>query len=253
MIVHLLGTGSANAGPDRTTTMLALEHAGHTVQIDCGGDAVLRMMRAGLDPVALDALVLTHEHPDHISGYPLLIEKLWLMGRRAPIDVYGPAETLEKAEALFVLFNTKHWDGLPERRLHPVDLEDGTPVLDLDGLRLTAWPVDHPVPTIGLRIEADGMTVAYSCDTAKSDTVVGFSRGADLLLHEATGSLAHVHSSALEAAEVALEAGVGSLVLVHAPAGAVDADLEDARAVFEDVRWGCDGDRLEVGVAAARA
>lgn len=247
MTVHLLGTGSANAGPDRTTTMLALEHGARTVLIDCGGDAALRMVRAGLDPVALDAVVLTHEHPDHISGYPLLIEKLWLMGRRTPIDVYGPTPTLEKAETLFGLFDTKHWDGLPERRLHFVDLEDASPVLDLDGLRMTAWPVDHPVPTVGFRIEDGDVTVAYSCDTAKSDTVVGFARDADLLIHEATESIPHVHSSALEAAEVALEAGVGRLVLVHAPAET--GDLEDARAVFEDVRWGCDGDRLEVRAA----
>lgn len=246
MTVHLLGTGSANAGPDRTTTMLAVEHAGRFVVIDCGGDVVVQMLRAGLDPVGLDALILTHEHPDHISGYPLLIEKLWLMGRRDPIEVYGPAPTLETAEALFGLFNTHNWAGLPDRVLHPVALEDGAPVLDLEGLRLRAWPVDHPVPTIGLRIEAEGSTVAYSCDTAKCDTVTQFSRGADVLIHEGTGSLPGVHSSALEAAEIALEAEVEELVLVHAPVDTGDDALEDARAVFEAVRWGADGERIEV-------
>ena len=169
MTAHLLGTGSANAGPDRTTTMLAVEHGGRLVLVDCGGDAVQRMEAAGLDPLALDAIVLTHEHPDHISGYPLLLEKLWLMGRRDAIPVYGPTATLEKARALFAIFDTLSWDGLPERHFHPVALRPGAEVLTAGGLRVTATPVDHPVPTIGLRFEADGLCLAYSCDTAQTD------------------------------------------------------------------------------------
>ncbi|MEL6616765.1 MAG: MBL fold metallo-hydrolase, partial [Bacteroidota bacterium] len=81
MTLHLLGTGASVSDVDRTTTMVAVEEDGHTVLIDCGADAVREMVRAGLDPMALDAVILTHEHPDHISGFALLIEKLWLLGR----------------------------------------------------------------------------------------------------------------------------------------------------------------------------
>ena len=172
MTVHLLGTGSAHAGPDRTTTMLAVEGGGRLVLVDCGADAVQRMLACGLDPTALAAVVLTHEHPDHIAGYPLLLEKLWLMGRRDPLPVCGPGPTLDKAEALFAVFDTDGWDGVPERDLRPVELEPGATVLDLDGLTVTATPVDHPVPTVGLRFEADGASLAYSCDTAPTEAVV---------------------------------------------------------------------------------
>jgi ribonuclease Z len=246
MTVHLLGTGSAQAGPDRTTTMLAVEAAGRLVLIDCGGDAVQRMLACGLDPAALDAVVLTHEHPDHISGYPLLLEKLWLLGRRDPLPLYGPGPTLDKAEALFAVFETSRWDGLPKRDRHPVALEAGAAVFQVDGLEVTATPVVHPVPTIGLRFEADGACLAYSCDTAPTEAVVALARNADVLVHEATGHLPGVHSSPEEAAAVAAEAGAGRLVLVHAPVGASDDGLAEARATFAGAAWGHDGDRVDV-------
>ena len=245
MTVHLLGTGSANAGPDRTTTMLAVEHGDRLVLVDCGGDAVQRMQACGLDPVALTAVVLTHEHPDHISGYPLLIEKLWLMGRTEPIDVYGPAPTLAKAQALFAVYDTDQWDGVPERRFHPVALEPGAAVLEGE-MTITATPVDHPVPTIGLRFESSDGVLAYSCDTAHCDAVAELAAGADVLIHEATGSLPHVHSSPEEAAETARQSGAGRLVLVHAPSETPDSGLDGARELFAAVSWGRDGDRIDV-------
>lgn len=246
MTAHLLGTGSANAGPDRTTTMLAVEHGARLVLIDCGGDAVHRMEASGLDASDLDAIVLTHEHPDHISGYPLLLEKLWLMGRRTPIPVFGPAPTLEKARALFAIFDTLKWFGMPDRHFHPIDMRPAEMVVDFGDLVISSSPVDHPVPTVGLRFEAAGATFAYSCDTAESEAVVALAHGADVLVHEATGSLDGVHSSPLEAARVANKAGVGELVLVHAPRDASDDRLAEARSVFEATRWGHDGDRIEL-------
>jgi ribonuclease Z len=246
MTAHLLGTGSANAGPDRTTTMIAVEHGGRLVLVDCGGDALQRMEACGLDPLAIDTVILTHEHPDHISGYPLLLEKLWLKGRRDPLPIYGPAATLEKARALFAIFDTLKWAGLPERLYRPVEMRPGAPVTRLGDLGITAAPVEHPVPTIGLRFETRDGVLAYSCDTALSGAVVDLAEGADVLIHEGTGSLPGVHSSPAEAAEVAVRAGARRLVLVHAPVGASDDGLAQARATFAATAWGHDGDRIEV-------
>jgi len=239
MTFHLLGTGAAVSDPHRTTTMLAIEEAGRFVLVDCGGDALQRILAAGLDPANLDAVILTHEHPDHISGYPLLIEKLWLSSRRKPIPVYGPAPTLEVARTLFGAFSTDRWDGLPGREYHDVVLEPGTEVLRTGHLTITATPVDHPVPTIGLRFESsDGSVLAYSCDTARSSAVVELARNADVLIHEATGSIPHVHSSPEEAAETAAEAMAKRLILVHLPPAITDDDLVDARHILEKTELG---------------
>lgn len=239
MTFYLLGTGAAVSDPHRTTTMLAVEEAGRFVLVDCGGDAFQRMLAAGLDPANLDALILTHEHPDHVSGYPLLIEKLWLFGRREPIPVYGPAPTLEVARTLFGAFSTDRWDGLPDREYHDVAFEHGASCLSTNHLTITATPVDHPVPTIGLRFEnSSGEVLAYSCDTAKSPAVVELARNADVLIHEATGSIPGVHSSPEEAAECAAEAGATQLILVHLPPAVTNNDLVDARTIFERTELG---------------
>jgi ribonuclease Z len=240
--LHLLGTGAAVSDPHRTTTMLAVEEAGRVVLVDCGGDAAQRMLLSGLSPADLHAVVLTHEHPDHISGFPLLVEKLWLMGRREPIPVYGPAVTLDVARRTFGQFKTAGWEGLPALDWRSVSLEHGAPVFSDEAFTVTATPVDHPVPTIGLRFQASGGGVlAYSCDTAKCQNVVELARECDLLVHEATGSQPGVHASAEEAAEVAAEAAAGRLVLVHLPPGMRDVDLAAARRWFTHTEFGEEG------------
>jgi len=239
MTLYLLGTGAAVSDPHRTTTMLAFEEAGQLLLVDCGGDAFQRLLTVGVDVTSLKAIILTHEHPDHVSGFPLLVEKLWLSGRQDPIVVYGLPRTLEVARALFSAFNTKGWEGLPPLEWNEVEALPGASVLESDAFRVTAAPVAHPVPTIGLRVEgAGGTVVAYSCDTAKHPNVVLLARDADVLVHEATGSQAGVHASPEEAAETAAEAGVARLILVHLPPGATDGGLEEARHRFTHTELG---------------
>ena len=235
MTLYLLGTGAAVSDPHRTTTMLAVSDGASTIAVDCGGDLVQRLLAAGLDLDTLDAVVLTHEHPDHVSGFPLVMEKLWLAGRRRPLPVYGPKTALSQARRIFEQFDTSGWDGLPEIRWREVEMEPGAEVMTSDAWTVTAAPVEHSVPTIGLRFEsANGRTVAYSADTAPSEHVVGLARDADVLVHEATGHMPGVHASAEEAAELAARAGAGRLLLVHLPPGLSEDDLGDARARFPE-------------------
>lgn len=252
MTLYLLGTGAAVSEPHRTTTMLALESEGEILLVDCGGDVIQRCLYADLDPHAICGLLLTHEHPDHVSGYPLLLEKLWLLERRAPLPVYGPEEALYVAETLFAAFDTSGWEGLPERLHHPIPPESHAPVMESGAFCVTSTPVMHPPPTVGVRVEApDGSVIAYSADTAATESVVELARGADILVHEATGSMTGVHSSAAEAAAVAKRAGVGRLLLVHLPAEIDHEDLEAARVTFSGTELGAEGGRYFVEPRAA--
>ena len=247
MTVHFLGTGSALTSADRTTTMLAFEAGTSFFLVDCGGDAVHRLMRAGLAPTGVEAVVLTHEHPDHISGFPLLIEKLWLLGRRAPIPVYGLDATLAVARRLFEAFDTSAWQDVPPIEWRDVSNVAGAAVFERGPFQVVASPVVHPVPTIGLRVEAGGVSVAYSCDTEPCPAVVALAHEVDLLIHEATGHLAGVHSSAVEAADIAAAAGARRLVLVHLPPVLDAAELLDAQTRFGPTVWADEGGRLVVG------
>lgn len=241
--LHLLGTGAGYSEPHRTTTMLALSDDENVVVIDCGGDVTQRMLAAGLSPMHVKHLILSHSHPDHISGFPLLMEKLWLVGRRTPLSIYGPPDALDHAKRLFGVFDTSGWDGLQELQWTPVT-ED---VLEDASWKITAAPVIHSVPTLGFRIlcKSTGTVVAFSCDTAPADSVVALARDADILLHDATGPYPN-HSSALQAAEIAKRANAKRLILVHLAANLDPNDLTEAQSIFPNTEFGEELDCLAI-------
>jgi ribonuclease Z len=242
--LHLLGTGAAASDPHRTTTMLAFssdEEAGDasTLLVDCGGDAIQRYRQAGLDIDDLDALILTHEHADHVSGFPLLMERLWLLGRRRPLPVCGISQALAQAERAFGAFDTSGWDDMPTIQWREAPYEEDALVFSGEAWRVTAAPVEHAKPNVGLRIEhgPSGRTAAYSCDTEPTPSVARLGAGADVLVHEANGDFPG-HSTAEGAARIAAEAGAGRLLLVHLPPGLAEAHLDDARSHFEHTEIG---------------
>ena len=92
----------------------------------------------------------------------------------------------------------------------------------------------HLIPTIGLRMEfANGRIAAYSCDTEPCAAVMRLGYEADLLLHEAVGE-ARGHSSGAQAADIARQAEVKRLVLIHYPVEKGLTILEEAHAVFAE-------------------
>lgn len=248
--LHLLGTGAAASDPHRTTTMLAFSDGdgadASALLVDCGGDAIQRYLEAGLSIDALDALILTHEHPDHVSGFPLLVERLWLLGRRRALPVCGIAQALAQAQRLFEAFDTSGWDDMPALDWREVPYEEDAPVFENERWRVTAAPVQHAKPNVGLRVERrpGGSVAAYSCDTEPVPSVARLASGADVLVHEATGA-GPGHSSAAQAAEAAAEADAGRLLLVHLPPGLTDADLDAARQHFANVALGEELGRYE--------
>ena len=237
--LHLLGTGAAFSDAHRTTTMLAFTDDDSTLVVDCGGDVVQRLLAASIDLTTIEALILTHEHIDHIGGFPLFMEKMWLAGRRDPIPVYGIEPALDQARRCFATFDTSGWTGLPDIHWYPFAEAPNALVLTDAAWEVKAAPGMHFVPVVGLRVESKrtGGVVVYSCDTAPSPEITGLASEADLLLHEATGA-SPGHSSPAQAAQVAAEAGAKRLLLIHLPPNLTDADLHEARQTFARTELG---------------
>jgi len=238
--LHLLGAGAVVSDPERTTTMMALDNGRGVLLVDCGGDVVPRLEATGLDPTALAGVVITHEHADHVAGFPLMMERLWLMGRRDPLPVYGIAPALRQVRRVHDAFDVSGWEAYPGWTAHEVDHEPNALVLDAHGWRVLASPGRHAVPVVGLRFEdrATGRVASYSCDTAPDPAIAELARDADLLLHEATGS-GPVHSSAEQAARTARQASARRLVLVHLPrAEELARELPAARRIRPDLEIG---------------
>ncbi len=244
---HLLGTGAAISDPHRTTTMLAFSDdakPNQSVLVDCGGDALQRWTSVGGRIQDVRALILTHAHPDHISGFPLFMEKVWLSDRPGDLPVCGFEAALQQADRCMEAFSeiTAGWEDMPAINAHTVPYEAGASVWTADPWHITGAPVDHGPDTMGLRVAhpKSGQVVAYSCDTAPCDAVVELGRDADLLVHEANGA-GPGHSSAIEAADVARAANAKQLVLVHLPPGDKRNTLARAREVFPNTTLGVEG------------
>ena len=231
----LLGTGASLADGSREPTMLAVRGAAGTVLIDCGSNPVRQLQRLAVPLATIDRLILTHSHPDHTSGFPLLVEMLWLAHRTQPLPVHGPPDTVDLARRVFAQWDTSQWTGLFELVWHPVPMEQNAPVAETPEFEITAAPGSHSVPVIGLRIrdKQGGGTMAYSADGEPSAGVRGLARGVDLLVHEATGAYPG-HSTAEGAAQLARAAGARRLVLVHlAPlANDLEAQRRAATEIF---------------------
>lgn len=218
----LIFLGTANAIPDETheNTHMVLVGENRTVLIDCVTSPILRLKKAGVDFNNLTDLVLTHFHPDHVSGVPQLLMNMWLMGRRKPLNIYGLHYTLDRMEDLMGFYGWAEWPDFFPVAFYRLPAQEMMTVMECDEFRIFASPVRHMIPAIGLRIEfpKQSKVMAYSCDTEPCAQVIRLAEGTDVLIHEASGTLIG-HSSAAQAGDVARQAEAGSLYLIHYPTG----------------------------------
>ncbi|NIM94335.1 MAG: MBL fold metallo-hydrolase [Anaerolineales bacterium] len=232
----LLGTSNAIADPDHENTHMAVVGENNIVLIDCVGSPKVRLEQAGIQLSSITDLILTHFHPDHVSGVPLLLMNMWLGGRELPLRVYGLHHCLERIEDVMALY---HWDKWPEFfpvAFHRLPEREFIKIIETEEIRIFSSPVRHLIPTIGLRIESmtTGRSVAYSCDTEPCPSVVRLATGTDVLIHEATGAGAG-HSSASQAGSVARESGTRQLLLIHYPNESISLDtlMQQASETFD--------------------
>lgn len=224
----ILGSASVLATWEHDNTHMVFEgDDGKAILIDCGSNPIVRLQRAGIHYEQLEDLILTHFHPDHVHGVPILLMHMWLIGAstgkvRPPLRVHGLEHCLNRTEDMMMGFSWDEWPDFFPLAFYRVSERENMLVLDSDEFRITSSPTVHYVPTIGLRVEvkSKGLVVAYSCDTAPTDNIVRLAEGADILIHEATGTgpdraVVKGHSGAAEAGEIATRAGAKRLVLIH--------------------------------------
>ena len=193
---------------DRFGPSTLVEAGGKKFLFDAGRGALQRLFQLEVPFSDIDGLFLTHLHSDHVVGIPDLWLTGWLGqawgGREVPLGVWGPSGTkemmshLEKAYQFDIRVRTHYpKDGVA------VVAEDftGGVVYEKDGLRITAFEVDHGrvKPAYGYRIDYAERSVVLSGDTRYNENVIRFSQGVDLLVHEVaamTEQLLHTSENA---------------------------------------------------------
>lgn len=218
--VIILGSSNAVPSKDHENTHFVIVGDERTILVDCVGNPVVRLEQAGVDFNSLTDIVITHFHPDHVSGVPLLLMDMWLMGRTKPLNIYGLHYTMDRLEDLMGFYSWSDWPNFFSVGFYRLPQSEMAFVLDSEEFKICSSPVHHMIPTIGLRVECKKVpkTFAYSCDTEPCEQTVRLADGADFLLHEAGGA-SYGHSSAEQAGEIASRAEVGGLYLIHYPTG----------------------------------
>lgn len=232
--VVVLGSSTAVVTRERDNTALAFRMGGAAVLVDCPGSPGLKLWRAAIDPLHLDAVVITHTHPDHLYGLPSLIHNLRLLGRQMPLPVFAQPGDFDRIGRLLAVFGMDTTAPFVEMRALTPD--GRTPFWEHAGHRLLALAVDHSAPACAIRWDAaSGARVVYSGDTRPVDALAEFGRSAALFVHEATFSDAEAararetgHSTPAEAGRIAALAGARRLLLVH-----LTDDADPARWIAE--------------------
>jgi ribonuclease BN (tRNA processing enzyme) len=173
----------------------------------------------------LDAIVVTHSHPDHCLDLVMMRQALVHAPEPSPdraIPVYVGQGTVERyltmGRALLGDGEevTDPWAGALEFRPF-----DPATRLTVGQIGLTFAPTEHYVPCWAIRFEHDDRRIVFTADTGPSEAVTDLAAGADLLLAEATlpsrdgHALARGHLAPEEAGVMAARAGAGRLVLTH--------------------------------------
>jgi ribonuclease BN (tRNA processing enzyme) len=209
----VLGCAGSFPGPDSACSCYLVDADGFRLLVDFGAGSLSAIQRfASLH--AIDAILLSHLHADHVFDACLYV----VARRYAPdgplpqIPVYAPAGASQRLAAAY-----GESDSLDDVYTFHT-LSTGT--FPIGPFTVSAERVNHPVETYGVRIEYGGRALAYSSDTAPCDALIRLAQGADVFLCEASflddmDNPPDLHLTGREAGEHATKAGVGRLLLTH--------------------------------------
>jgi ribonuclease BN (tRNA processing enzyme) len=234
--VTVLGCSGSFPGPGGACSGYLVEDGSTRLWLDAGSGTLANLQRH-IDLADLDAVVLSHEHPDHWTDLEGLHTVLRFVLERRDFPVYAPAGLRRHVYA-----DMSPW----------VDWRDvtGGDRVEVGSLALTFSRTDHPPETLAVRVEGSvggGPVLGYSADTGPRWSLEALGDGLDLALCEATipssmeGKMDHL--SARQAGESARAAGARQLVLTH-----LWATLEPEQARREGAEaFGADVELAAVG------
>jgi ribonuclease BN (tRNA processing enzyme) len=188
MHVQIVGCGDAFGTGGRFNTCYHLRGERTNALLDCGASSLVALNRLGIDRNAIDVILVSHFHADHIGGVPFfMLEANYVLKRERPLLIAGPKGLKDRYT---------RWMELAFPGSTGMDLRFKLSFQELEiGARATVGPLgvtpfhvihdDRAGPCLGFRIEVEGKLIAFSGDTEWTDALIEVGRGADLFICEA--------------------------------------------------------------------
>jgi ribonuclease BN (tRNA processing enzyme) len=222
----VLGCSGTYPGDGGACSGYLVRSPGASLVVDLGAGS-LANLQGHLAIGEIDAVVLSHVHPDHWLDLPVLRNAMRYVLGIGGLPVYGTAETWLMAEVIIgELSPTMLWQTVDESSV----VEVGDQVVRFSR-------TDHPVETLAVRVDADGRSLLYSADTGSAWYPGDAGVDVDMMVCEASLSPDHEgqvqHLSARQAGKLARTLGAGRLVVTHVVPGVdAEAQVDMARQAF---------------------
>lgn len=219
-----LGAGGALAArPAGNHTALLVEAGAASLLLDCGPTIMRQLEQAGADAGRPTHVYLSHQHGDHVLGLPMLLLHRVLFFPDRPLHVLAIPEVLHAAQELTALVYPDLGRRMQAQIAFTPLAEEATAQAwpGVPGLRYRLARGQHSAPTWALRLDWEaGSSLVYSADTGPAPAIARLAAGADLLVHDSyyvrsDDAALPTHSSAGEAGQIAAQAGVKAVALVH--------------------------------------
>jgi ribonuclease Z len=216
--VTLIGSGASAISPDRSSPAILVDR---DTLFDCGEGATQSLLKKLGTLNSLKRVFITHIHGDHVSGLTSLLWAMWLRElREEEFTIIGPEKIRDTVTSILRLVNTPM-----ESLTFPIEFRELIPGGDYraisDAVVTTTQSIHNPT-CIAYRFERNGNSFCYTGDTAPSKEITKLATGCKLLIHDsafpeemADKAKKSNHSTSVEAAGIARDAKVDTLVLFH--------------------------------------
>jgi ribonuclease BN (tRNA processing enzyme) len=223
--ITVLGKSPAWQDADGACSGYLVRGGAQTVLLDCG-PGVFAKLRRHVDYAAVDAVVISHLHADHILDLVPFASGLRYGPRAARPKLYAPPGALEAFAGMSraTFMTAEHVELAFE-----ITIYDPAGTVAIGGLAVRFQPVPHYIPANAVEFAEDGARFTFSADCGPNQALCDFAAGTDLLLIEATLPVSdgEGHLTPREAGEHGARAGAKRVVLTHF---SDELDVEWARA-----------------------
>jgi len=221
--VTVIGCSGTYSSSDSACSSYLVQTSTTSVVLDAGPGSSIELQKH-LNLADVDAIILSHEHPDHWTEMPSLYHAYRFGIGRPHVPVYGTAGTRVLLDAACDEATAYTFDWVTI---------DASSVLEIGDIVFTFSETDHPVETVAIRAESGGSSIVYSADTGPDWSPVRFDAPIDLMIYEASLRVdmedrGIPHISGRQAGIRATDANVGSLVLTHIPPGEAHEERSEA-------------------------